>query len=76
MSALQPISTVPRDGRPVYVTAEDEPEYLMRWNPKGFNPIASRSPGIWEDVRGAFTWSEDTGVGPTHWRPAIYESQP
>lgn len=67
----RPIATAPRDGTIVDVLAEDCGPYRMKWNGAGVNPLVSLKAGIWEAVDGAFTWSEDRGAGPTHWRPAV-----
>ena len=66
----RPIDTAPRDGTFVEVACPGEfGPFEMRWNPAGFNPIASLRPGLWETRGGGLTWSEDRGGGPTHWRP-------
>lgn len=72
---FRPIDTAPRDGSIVEVMAADFGPYRMRWNPSGFNELASIQPGIWEAHDRAFTWSEDMGAGPTHWRPSQSPSE-
>lgn len=67
---LRPIETVPRDGSVVIVFAEDVGSFAMRWNAAGFNPLVSVNPGLWESEDRSFTWIEEFGHGPTHWRPA------
>lgn len=64
-----PIESAPRDGRVIRVTDLDTCSAEMAWSPSGFNPLVSRRPGIWEATDRSFTWSEDAGAGPTHWRP-------
>lgn len=68
MSVWQLIETAPRDGTVIEVAADACGSFPMRWNPKGFNPLASRKPGLWEIPDGSMTWTEDDGAGPTHWR--------
>jgi hypothetical protein len=46
----------------------------MRWNAAGSNWLVSDRPGIWEAPDESFTWCEDQGFGPTHWRPAPAEA--
>lgn len=65
------ISTAPRDGTVIIVGAPDDEWFYMRWNPQGFNGLVQPEPdGIWEATDNSFTWSEQGGFGPTHWRPA------
>jgi len=65
----RPIETAPRDGTTIEVFDEDCGRFIMRWNPSGFNEIASLQQGIWECPGNNFTWSEDRGAGPSYWRP-------
>ena len=69
MNDYRPIATAPRDGSLVDVMADDFGPYRMRWNPTGTNPLVLIEQGIWEAQDGSFTWCEDRGAGPTHWRP-------
>lgn len=64
------IDTAPRDGTMIEVMAEDAGQFYMCWNPAGENALVSTGVGIWEAEDGTFTWCEDHGFGPTHWRPA------
>lgn len=68
-SDYRPIDSAPRDGRLVQVFHEDVGSFVMRWNATGSNPLVSTDPGIWEASDGSFTWCEDHGAGPSHWRP-------
>lgn len=65
----RPIETAPRDGTVIEVMTEETGGFAMFWNPEGFNPLVSRSCGIWECPGGTLTWSEDGGYGPEYWRP-------
>lgn len=66
----QPMSTAPRDGTTVELFAEDIGIVPMFWDPNGFNPLVSKTPGIWKLVGGGMTWTEDDPDGaPTQWRP-------
>jgi len=65
----RPIETAPRDGTEIEVTDQETFWGVMRWNVAGFNPLVSKDYGIWECPGGNFTWCEDDGFGPTHWRP-------
>lgn len=67
---FRPIDTAPRDGTLVEVYADGDGPFVMRWNASGTNWLVSKQPGIWEAADAAFTWCEDDGMGPTHWRPA------
>jgi hypothetical protein len=62
------IDTAPRDGTVVEVMADGFGPYEMMWNREGFNFLVSSEFGIWEHTTGGFTWSEEYGGGPTHWR--------
>lgn len=65
------ISTAPRDGTIIEVMEPDVGSFVMRWNPNGFNIRTSKRKGVWESPNGGparFTWSEDSGLGPTNWR--------
>lgn len=64
------IATAPRDGTLIQVFHEDVGSFLMRWNASGSNALVSQDIGIWEAPDGSFTWCEDDGHGPSHWRPA------
>lgn len=69
MSEWRDISSVPRDGTIVIVGTPDDEWFTMRWNAIGSNSIFQPEPvGIWEAPDGSFTWSEERGYGPTHWR--------
>ena len=68
-----PISTAHRDGRVIEVSDLDTASAEMWWNAAGSNRLVQVSAGIWEAVDGAFTWSEQAGYGPTHWRPCAAE---
>ncbi len=63
----QPISTAPRDGTWIEVTANDEPIHKMCWNRFAGNELVQDGKGIWWGH--GFTWSEEKGFGPTRWRP-------
>jgi hypothetical protein len=65
----QPIDTAPRDGRVIVVTDHETFTGSMAWNASGTNPPFQRGVGIWEATDRSFTWSEERGAGPTHWRP-------
>ena len=67
------ISSAPRDGTPIEVTDHETCTAVMRWNKVGSNWLVSEQPGIWEAPDGSFTWCEDQGFGPTHWRPVLSE---
>jgi hypothetical protein len=70
------ISSAPRDGTTVIVGAPDDEWFTMRWNPRGRNSIFQPEPvGIWEAPDGSFTWSEEGGFGPSHWRPALTKGE-
>ena len=70
MNVWSDIATVPRDGRTVWVAADEVGVFLMRWNPIGANEIFQPDPiGIWEAIDGSMTWSEIDGCGPTSWMP-------
>jgi len=68
-----PIGTAPRDARVIEVSDLDTAAAEMWWNATGTNPLVQEGAGIWEAVRGDFTWSEAAGAGPTHWRPCSAE---
>jgi hypothetical protein len=68
MSEWHLIETAPRDGTVILVRCDDEGPFLMFWNASGENPYFQRGVGIWEAVGGHFTWSEERGFGPTHWK--------
>jgi hypothetical protein len=65
----QPISSAPRTGLSIIVGAHGAGEYLMHWNAMGENPLVQRGLGIWESLDRGFTWSEESLLGPTYWRP-------
>lgn len=70
MSDYRPIETAPRDGTVIEVACPgEEGPFEMRWTKSGFNPSVSKQFGLWVDIWGNFTWCEDHGFGPTHWRP-------
>jgi hypothetical protein len=81
MKEWRPIETAPRDGTEIEVIAFDdrgtveEGPFPMRWNCAGMNGIVSIRPGIWE-CGDNFTWCEDHGFGPTHWRPSPTPAAP
>lgn len=64
-----PISSAPRNGRVITVVDFDNASAEVSWNPVGTNRVFQRGLGIWEGFGGRFTWSEEDGHGPTHWRP-------
>jgi hypothetical protein len=68
---FRPIDTAPRDGSVIEVMSDDGfGPFEMLWNPAGHNPLVStEDDGLWECPGGNFTWCEDAGMGPTHWRP-------
>lgn len=72
----RPISTAPRDGTLIEVMDDDSGSFYMRWNPAGINELVSLQQGIWESYDASFTWSEDMGFGPTHWRPMPPDARP
>lgn len=64
----QPIETVPRDGRPVYVKCAHRPEYgahLMYWDEgkKRWAGYAFAAAGRVD------TWWDEEAEQPTHWAP-------
>lgn len=63
------IDTAPRDGTPIEVRCDEEGPFEMYWDRAGFNPLVSSEYGIWMSAGRHFTWCEDSGFGPTHWRP-------
>ncbi|TDR90351.1 hypothetical protein [Enterovirga rhinocerotis] len=71
----RPIETAPRDGTVVELMHEDVGSYRMRWNPIGDNPLVSLEIGLWKAPDESFTWCEDSGHGPSHWRPAPPEDE-
>ena len=81
MNEWQKIETAPRDGTIIMVRCDDEGPFEMFWNAFGTNHYFQRGMGIWEAVGGHFTWSEEKGLGPTHWkhletRAALTSSEP
>ena len=71
MNEWQPIETAPRDGTTIFLWAKDAGgPFPMAWEASGFNPLFSKSMGIWVLLGGGLTWTEDDPAGaPTHWRP-------
>mgnify|MGYP001589897266 CR=1 FL=1 len=63
------IESAPRDGRAIRVTDFESGEYVMCYNAAGANPLFQKGIGIWESPDRSFTWSEERGYGPTHWKP-------
>lgn len=57
-----------KDGRLVLLMGADGCSYPMRWNPRGFNIIFSRSKvGIWELDGGGLTWTDEDPDGAPEW---------
>lgn len=66
------IATAPRNKTPVYVTAEDAGTFIMCWDPEATNSLFQEGKGIWVAYPNKeFTWSEEKGMGPTHWKPCL-----
>lgn len=68
-----PISSAPRNGRVITVVDFDNASAEVSWNPAGTNLVFQRGLGIWEGFGALFTWSEEDGFGPAHWRPCHNE---
>ncbi len=71
----KPIDSAPRDGTILELWAEDaDGPFLMSWDPAMVNPLMRQTAGIWVSMYQGlpFTWDEQSGAGPTHWKPARY----
>lgn len=74
MQEWQPISTAPRDGTLIDITAIEDDGSLfeihpMLWDGEQTNEMfAPGMVGMWTAPGGGYTWREGAG-GPTHWRP-------
>lgn len=70
MSDYRPIETAPRDGTVIEVLADGDGPFRMKWDAAFTNPLVGAHSGMWVHEKGAFTWDESRGHGPTHWREA------
>ena len=73
MTYWQPISTVPKCGMIIELTATDDDAIVlgphkMYWNPEAKNPLVGDIKGMWVDYKERYTWDESKGFGPTQWR--------
>lgn len=75
MTEWYPISTAPRDGTVILLTAfEDGGEqfetWAMQWGHIKQNGLFPDTTGMWMTPDGAYTWNDHPtlGGGPTHWR--------
>lgn len=77
-----PISSAPKDGTPVLLTAFEVDGSLfeihpMRWCHIQRNGLFPGATGMWTALSGEYTWNDDgMGGGPTHWLPAYRDPTP
>jgi hypothetical protein len=73
MSDWQPIDTAPKDGTLLVLCWMDngvpQETFLMQWGHIQANGLFPGKVGMWVAPDGSFTWNDDGGGGPTHWKP-------